>query len=231
MADTGGHQRAAGDAQPGLTALVAQVTVARATELARRGRYERAEQLIDTLSPAQRSAPTALDILARIRAQRGDLLGAASLWHRALEQDPHNEAYRAALGRIGGLQRRPRWTSVLLPLILTVLVGAGVVWAGLWADSRFGAIETSQRSHMAMITRAIDGVDEALDGVEQKQKALAAQVDELAADEAELARTLQGRADRLDGQLAWQKRQLGGLHTQVQRLRDQVSELETTPAH
>lgn len=114
--------------QPGLVSndLLQQLVLSRAAALARAGHYDAAEQLLSELN---RSGTTvaALDLLARIRAQQGRLAEAERLWTQAIQFDPSNDTYAAALRRIAQMQRRPAWLPVLAGLVL----GAALVILGL----------------------------------------------------------------------------------------------------
>jgi type VI secretion system protein ImpK len=69
-----------------------QIRFARATELARAGRYAEAESL---LSPNGQPAemPRDLDLLARMAAQQGRYADARRFWEAALKIEPENNAY------------------------------------------------------------------------------------------------------------------------------------------
>jgi type VI secretion system protein ImpK len=85
--------------------LVTQVVVSRATELARLGRYDDAESLLEALLPA--GVPiAALDLLARMRAQQGRLAEAKALWRQVSQLKPGDSAAEAALARIARIERK-----------------------------------------------------------------------------------------------------------------------------
>jgi outer membrane protein OmpA-like peptidoglycan-associated protein len=66
-----------------------------ATELARSGRHNEAEAIIEAIPSEQRPAPLC-DLLGRIYAQQGKFVEAETAWNRALELDPTNEHYQRA---------------------------------------------------------------------------------------------------------------------------------------
>jgi type VI secretion system protein ImpK len=110
--------------------LMAQALFARATELAREGRYDAAEAVLAGVAQDKLPATQLLDLLARIRAQQGRIAEAQSLWTEALRADPNNESYREALGRIARHSRTSLRTGVFL-IALTALAVL-LVFAGAW---------------------------------------------------------------------------------------------------
>jgi tetratricopeptide (TPR) repeat protein len=74
--------------------------LAQATDLARTGRYVEADRLLAENIRDLERMPAALDLRARVHAQQGQLREARSCWKRALQLDPTNEVYIAALERI-----------------------------------------------------------------------------------------------------------------------------------
>lgn len=135
--------RSATDRDPGLEALGLTALVASASELAREGRYADAESLLRDRLAAGRTEPEVLDLLARIKAQQGELREAEDRWRQASSLDPDNESYRSGLRRLARIQRRrTRWPWVLLArtVIAAVVVGVGIL--ALWlAAERLGTLE------------------------------------------------------------------------------------------
>jgi Uma2 family endonuclease len=76
------------------------LVLARATELARAGRYAEAESLLKASIPDLETMPAALDLLARIYAQQRRFQDAYTFWTRALQLDATNVAYQAGLARL-----------------------------------------------------------------------------------------------------------------------------------
>ncbi|MDT5270983.1 MAG: hypothetical protein QOH49_3169 [Acidobacteriota bacterium] len=125
-----GAGRPDADTDAALESLLHQLTVARATELARGGRYAEAESVLSEAGGGAESAPASLDLLARVRAQQGALAEAEKLWERASRFDPSNAAYRNALRRVVALRRRParRLRTLPLAVCLSAVVLACAVW-------------------------------------------------------------------------------------------------------
>lgn len=113
------------------SALLRNVKFSKAVDLARGSRFMEAEQLLEEIRREVGETPRPLDLLARILAQQGRLGEAEALWRQAERLAPGNEAYKAALQRIAGLQRRPVWLVSALPFLAGLLVVIGLVVAGL----------------------------------------------------------------------------------------------------
>lgn len=110
----------------GVNALLRQAMLARAAKLARAGRYADAEVV---LGPPERKDPLTLDLLARIRVQKGRLAEAQALWMEASRFDPGNAGYEAALARLAGLGRRSPsgfWLRWLAAVALFLVVAGGI---------------------------------------------------------------------------------------------------------
>gem|GEM_PF-1260168 len=92
-----------------LLSLVQQALIARATELARSGRYAEAEAVLDGI----KDGPSAqvLDLRARIKAQQGLMAEAASLWGQALRSAPDDQGYAAAMRQALRRADRPLWLT------------------------------------------------------------------------------------------------------------------------
>jgi flagellar motor protein MotB len=119
-------------------ALLRQLTIARATELARIGRYSEAEGVLAAVDREIESSPDMLDLLARMRAQQGRLAEAEKLWTRANQLEPSNSAFHDALRRIASTQRRSVRRQLALPLV--VILGLAVVLLVMtrWLDRNGG---------------------------------------------------------------------------------------------
>jgi flagellar motor protein MotB len=78
-----------------------EIGVFQATDLARAGDYAGAERVLDGFP----DAPAALDLRARIHAQRGQLAEAAAAWRALCDQRPDDVDARAGLVRVHSLQR------------------------------------------------------------------------------------------------------------------------------
>jgi len=125
-------------------AVLAQVYVARATELARSGSYLAAENILGGLEPKQAEVASVLDLRARMGAQQGRLEEARGLWRRALERDPTNADYAAALGQIAKLERR-RTPLFLAPIAiaLSILLLGLIAITSLQPEERRVGVEPS----------------------------------------------------------------------------------------
>jgi type VI secretion system protein ImpK len=84
------------ETQAALDECFDQIRFARATELARAGKYPEAESLLSPPGqPAQ--VPRDLDLLARMAAQQGRYADARRFWEAALKIEPENNAYALCL--------------------------------------------------------------------------------------------------------------------------------------
>jgi len=82
-------------------------------ELARAGDYDSAVRILATLNSGD---PETLDLLAKVHAQRGDLIAAEAAWRRVLARDPADAAAQAGIQLItqinaGKRRRRPGGAS------------------------------------------------------------------------------------------------------------------------
>jgi flagellar motor protein MotB len=109
--------------------------IERATELARSGAYEEAEQALSEAKAADEEDPNIFDLLARIRAQQARYGEAEVFWKEAARLDPGNAAYRDGLARVRAIQRRPylpvSWAPIALGMVVLSIfafVGA-MVWS------------------------------------------------------------------------------------------------------
>lgn len=123
-----------------VTAVDAELAVARARSTARRGDLDQAAQLLRKVD-----TPGALDLQARIHAQRDEFADADACWARLQATEPEHPgaaAGRAAIAEIDAGRRRAR--PVLRPgrIALLGVVLVGVVVAGLVSVSLPYAAET-----------------------------------------------------------------------------------------
>ena len=105
------------EARAALDECFDQFRFARATELARSGRYLEAEGILSPNGHPSET-PRDLDLLARIAVQQGRASDARRLWEHALEEDPKNSAYKECLQRLGDLPR----LIISFDTILTCLI-------------------------------------------------------------------------------------------------------------
>lgn len=107
------------------TALLCAYTLARAKQ------FSEAEALIlshDELS----KTPEAIDLLARIRMEEGDIAEARRLWQGIQSVYPEHQPSRVALKTMGRRQIKVKWTLVLaylMPVVLMVGFGIGILCA------------------------------------------------------------------------------------------------------
>ena len=94
------HSRNTSCLRISLEDILKQLVLARATDLARAGRYAEAESLLKEHISDLETMPAALDLLARIYAQQRRFQDACAFWTRALELDDTNVAYQAGLSRL-----------------------------------------------------------------------------------------------------------------------------------
>lgn len=119
------------DTGSGVPAILLQVSLARATDLACAGRYSEAETLLLGITKHGKPAPAALDLLARINAQQDKLQEAERLWTQACALDSGNEAYRAGLQYIARMSRRPVRIAFTMPLMVGIIAVLGIITAGV----------------------------------------------------------------------------------------------------
>jgi tetratricopeptide (TPR) repeat protein len=79
--------------------FIGQILLERARTLARRGKLQKAEEILAPLTNEgeEQVSLGALDLLAKIYAQQGRFEEAKALWIRALQIDPSNENFRRAI--------------------------------------------------------------------------------------------------------------------------------------
>jgi tetratricopeptide (TPR) repeat protein len=96
---------------------LAQLRLARATELAQARSFQEAENLM-TPNGEIPNDPRALDLLARIAAKQEEFTKARQLWETALQKSPGNEEFSACLERVSKLER----ISALLDTVVKYVV-------------------------------------------------------------------------------------------------------------
>jgi type VI secretion system protein ImpK len=158
-------------ADPMIELFVTQALLARAAELARRGRYAEAEQILRPLAGAERPPAAALDLLARIHAQQGRLAEAEAAWKLVLGADPGNAAARAGLARIERMHQTP-WARVLplralgVAALLLLAIGFGYL---LRRDVRL--LRRSVSEQAALTARALTSGAAESEKAAERQKA------------------------------------------------------------
>lgn len=134
-----------------LQSLLNQLTVARATDLARSGHYTEAESILLEAREEVDTIPSALDLKARIRAQQGNLPEAEKLWIRANRLDPSNIAFLDSLNRIEVMRKRPAqrigalgFASILIAIVLVSVTS----WVFMRSKARTSnTSEDTSRTH------------------------------------------------------------------------------------
>jgi flagellar motor protein MotB len=105
-----------------------------AAELARSGRHNEAQAIVEAIPSEQRPARLC-DLLGRIYAQQGKFAEAEAIWNRALELDPSNEDYGRA-SRAARRGSRHSGFGLALASVLTILL-IGVLTLMFWPHRRF----------------------------------------------------------------------------------------------
>src|SRR5882724_4372382 len=111
------------------SAFAQELQRSEAAELARAGDYDSAVRILATLNSGD---PETLDLLAKVHAQRGDLIAAEAAWRRVLARDPADAAAQAGIQLItqinaGKRRRRPLPSLALGTAAVVVLAGAVVL--------------------------------------------------------------------------------------------------------
>ena len=186
------------------TALTLQVTLSRAYELARAGDLEAAGRMLDELGTELENSAPALDLRARVHAQRGELERADRCWAKVQQlvpADPDAAEGRRVLEQISAGRRPHRpvlhtgWLAAGgVGLVVTALV-VGTAWlvpVGIgrlndWVDDREERVTASARQARTEERRA--------DAAEQR---LAQYIEGRASAAARLDRELSAVADELE---------------------------------
>jgi tetratricopeptide (TPR) repeat protein len=157
LAGTDGSASAAGGP------LLELVILARATGLARAGRYKDAEMLLVDAVRGATPSPASLDLLARVRAQQGRLAEAEALWARAEALDPVNDVYRDGRRQAEQMARRPLWVGPLWPFLAGVVVALAVVGGAFWVGGAISRADNRQALHASQQEEAIAALRADLD--------------------------------------------------------------------
>lgn len=141
-----------------LDGLTRELALARATDLARAGRYDDAGTLL-----ADDPSPAALDLLARMHAQRGRLAEADECWARAGAAG--GSGYERERQRVAALQQRRMGTSRLLRRIGLALLALAVLAAALLLWFRPAGGGTGE---LADLRAQQDGISRQLETLESR---------------------------------------------------------------
>lgn len=113
----------------GLDNHAQELTLARATDLARAGHYAQAERLLTNPADGAPMPAAHLDLLARVYAQQGKLAEADACWARAAEVSQDGGAYQIERQRVATLKRRRFGSPLRLRWVGLGLLAAAVVAA------------------------------------------------------------------------------------------------------
>ena len=117
-----------------------------ATELARSGRHNEAEAIVEAIPSEQRPAPLC-DLLGRIYAQQGKFVEAETAWNRALELDPSNEHYQ----RASAAAKRGRTHSafgIALASVLAIFL-ISIITLLIWGDHRWNLDKQKEEAKLS----------------------------------------------------------------------------------
>jgi tetratricopeptide (TPR) repeat protein len=139
-----------------MPAIISDLVLARAQSLAYDGKRKAAEDLLRSSLDSARSAPRALDLLARIRAQQGRYADAAELWGRVIQFDPSNAEARNARGTALRMTRlrhaiRPSVALVVTVALLTTLGYGTYSWAS--GERGSGVVRAKTRPPVGLVAR------------------------------------------------------------------------------
>jgi type VI secretion system protein ImpK len=170
-----------------LSDLRADVAISRAAAAARRGELDVAAELLADLT-----TPAALDLLARVHAQRERWEDADRCWARLQEDSPANlgaaEGRKAIAAIVAGNRRSrpllgPGRVAVLTGVFVAALVAAGTVWWWPDRDVRPAVAapttqptSTGQSTRLEEETRRADELERRLAKLEADRKAAAARL-------------------------------------------------------
>jgi len=213
--------------------LLQQLTVARATTLARAGDFAAAASTLQPGGELLRD-PAAFDLMARISAQQGDHAEAHSLWTQVLKVDPSN---RSAIAGIEGIRRRRRgvsWGALTLPLAIlgtAWIVGNVIISTSqqhqIEAGKNVAALADSNRT----VTTALAESNRTMDALGQRLLALEeAQNKGLSETRSAVEKTTTETLATLSGQAAVAGRKADSLQTALGSLSMQMETIITKHA-
>lgn len=116
-----------GTDQMAILALIEQMAIAQATDLARSGRFTEAQTVLQEILRYEKVTPATLDLLARIHAQQGHWQEAEAAWTEALQLNPACKSYQAGIQRISQIQFRRKFLRyITLGFVILSIVLAAV---------------------------------------------------------------------------------------------------------
>lgn len=125
--------------------LLRRLVLRQAATMARAGQHPEAASLIEQLPPEERARPDALDLLARIQAQQGNLHEAEELWTLALQVAPSDRPSQLGLHRIDELRHRPYLSMPSVRVGIVVVTSALLISGGylaLWRPTTAPHVDT-----------------------------------------------------------------------------------------
>jgi hypothetical protein len=168
--------------EPLRSAMGLHLTLSQARAAARAGELDRAVRLLDGLGAEDASTAAALDLRARVHAQRGELAEADACWARVLvlaPGDPDAAAGRRTVERItSGRRSVPRAGRVAVAAVAVVgtALAGGAAWLLSGPDS--GAHRPSPAAvRLREQTRRADALQQRLDDLRSDGRAAAARHD------------------------------------------------------
>lgn len=201
-----------------LDTIAAQAALTVASGLARAGRHGEAEAAVKEMLPHYETTPSALDLLARIRAQQGRLLEAEALWTQASGLDPDNEAYRTALRRIAKIQRRPVWLGIVGPTLAALAIVLGIWLVGVSLAHRLDRLQTTTQSEIALVRGEQQGLAAQIRDLDRKHASVSRAV-------AEIEPALERHRAELSSGIADQRKAIASMRSELRRTRDEVRRL------
>lgn len=153
------------------TEETAHLTVADAAKAARHGDYTTARMILDDLGGTESADPVALDLLARVYAQQGNLVDAELCWWRSVQHGGDPALADAGRRRIAelrsGVRTKPnvRRAVVVGALAGVVVVGAGFLGAALTRTGPNAPTDPAAQSTIISLSQQVDQLRKAPDSV------------------------------------------------------------------
>jgi flagellar motor protein MotB len=188
-----------------------------AAELARSGNFVAAEAILQELLLSANPPTPVLDLQARICAQQGCLHDASEFWRRALQKEPANAAYQAALARLNRMQRQPIWLQMVWPLLLSL----GIVTCGAIA---FFSLLSNQSSDNTRLRQQLGTVQSEGSATQQQIRNLLAEMQVLNSNQAAIVKAQSGTGpalvnlDNINSTLVGFSEQIKALRSQTLRM-------------
>ncbi|WUH98915.1 hypothetical protein OHR68_36295 [Spirillospora sp. NBC_00431] len=169
-------------------ALRAELVTDRARAAARAGDLDAALRLLRDLDTADAAGPAALDLLARVHAQRGELKESDACWARVQERtDDPAAAEAAAAGRRtvaaiveGRSPRHPRLRPARIAAVavpLSVVLAGGLAFVAVDRDDGTSTPDTAQAAaaQLRQRTQQAEALRQRLQAIQEREAKAAAQ--------------------------------------------------------